>query len=824
MPCSSTTSTVGLSSPIHSYSMKQKYWLAALVLLAPFVGRAQCLLDNSVSTAANPNAKWVVVFQDDFDNQDKTNASWQAVDGASKYDCYDNRPLGKLTDLAANRSLELRSESDVNFLRISSWYKPNDACGPNRLHKTALLDLKWDQDRDGSQRDENNNVRPPSIFTIQRGLFEIRCRLTKYAGLDPNLYRNWGANSSFWLYSHDMECDIFEATDGKAFSTNVHNWHRRYPDGELIPDTASNLPEHFSWNEAYTYERPTDTTPYLDEAFHTYSAVWSGEKITFFFDGRELSTISANEPFAPGMDMYDAAGNIFRRLAFGRAAIVRIGVETLDKAATYEQAYLDVDYIRISRPQDDNGTPNYPFDDTYTNIKTEQAWMKHDVVTKDQPVALGGATSGAAYYGQADQQVKYAYRNTNGGINFYSPSSQSTQVYSPTQAGDVVAGDVVANTGTWDDRIYYRSLEGTVQWAAANYSGAVYVQDQRAYLPSGDPNRIPFPAPVSSDPGSLFVMSNGVNRAVVGYIGTDNGVHTLTQDPQNGAIWHHSLLYTSPNNVQLNNLIHDGRYWCFARNKDLHRINSVGENQASYWLFTGSYIAPGSLTADTNGNIYYRGGTTYSGVADHIYHVNPNGQTIDIFNGPNFQLAQGKVQAFGEKVLYTGTNNKINLLYRTGPSPTQWVPAYPGSWDWMSPIQVASDGFYGDPQGSTVFYHQPQGSIAYNTYENCEVKKLLSNPTVVYHDVHRTITATQSGKQIIQQPLIEVTRQGAQLAIINRSQHSIQVLLTDLVGRTYFTGTLSAGERRLSAFPSGVCVIRTIEGNSSSVRKLYFTE
>jgi hypothetical protein len=205
--------------------------------------------------------------------------------------------------------------------------------------------------------------------------------------------------------------------------------------------------------------------------------------------------------------------------------------------------------------------------------------------------------------------------------------------------------------------------------------------------------------------------------------------------------------------------------------------------------------------------------------------LDPAGGSHDLFAGQSFPAAQGKVQVFGNKLLYRDLSNKVNLLYGSTAPGQPWLHSFPGSWHHLSPLQVSNDAFYGDTEASIFFFHQPDGSIAYNKYEACEVKKKLSNSISTIHPVYRAPLNTKGNVAASVSQPVDVQRRGAQLAVTNRSKQAVKVVLSDLVGRTLFTATLSDGEQRLTTIPIGICVVRTTEsGGKTTVRKIHFSE
>lgn len=319
---------------------------SALLTLVSVSSSAQGFL--TLPDTTQPDNKWRLVFADEFDNAAHTTASWAFSHypnrrANNKHECYDTRPLSE------NQALQLVTEDGLSLLRITAQKQPSSfQCDDVlRTYVSGMLRLKYDSIRDG-----NTGGEP---FTLHRGLIEVRCRLPTYAKTPtyPSGYAAsyGGATAALWLYNYDMECDVFEANDSAApFSTTYHNWN------------SPSVPAHQWWAANHHYQALFPGPPPLEEAFHTYSLVWSEDQISWFLDGRELATLhgvdhaSIPRLVEEGMTTY-----------FGRAAQVLLTLEVAE--ATFERADFDIDYVRIYKPRDG----------TYNQIKTAPAGMQPEI-------------------------------------------------------------------------------------------------------------------------------------------------------------------------------------------------------------------------------------------------------------------------------------------------------------------------------------------------------------------------------------------------------------------------------------------------------------
>lgn len=333
-------------SPLYmNYTYVLIAW-GALLPLVSGVSLAQGFLTPPDTT--QPDNKWRLIFADEFDNAAHTNAAWSFSHyphrrANNNHECYDTRPLGE------NQALRLLTEDEISLLRISAQKSPHAfACDDVlRTYTSGMLRLKYDSIRDG-----NTGGGP---FTIRRGLFEVRCRLPTYAKT-PTYPTGFaaaygGSTASLWLYNHDMECDVFEGNDSTApFSTTYHNWH------------SPSAPAHQAWAASHHYQALFPGPPPLEEAFHTYSLVWSENQISWFLDGRELATLHGTDHASIPRLIEEGVTTYF-----GRAAQVLLTLEVSE--ATFERADFDIDYVRIYKPRDG----------TYNQVKTTPVGMREEI-------------------------------------------------------------------------------------------------------------------------------------------------------------------------------------------------------------------------------------------------------------------------------------------------------------------------------------------------------------------------------------------------------------------------------------------------------------
>jgi hypothetical protein len=110
------------------------------------------------------------------------------------------------------------------------------------------------------------------------GLFEIRCKLPS-SGI--------GILPAFWLHSPNTEIDIFDNGNDvpqRLLQLGVLDWKKKY--SECQGDTAT--PACWS-NGTRIYKHGKS----LAKEFNTYSAVWTPQEVTFFFNDQEIFSVPA---------------------------------------------------------------------------------------------------------------------------------------------------------------------------------------------------------------------------------------------------------------------------------------------------------------------------------------------------------------------------------------------------------------------------------------------------------------------------------------------------------------------------------------------------
>lgn len=128
-------------------------------------------------------------------------------------------------------------------------------------------------------------------FTQRYGYFEIEAKLPKGMGVWP----------AFWLHTEAggvyREIDIME-----AFPGGIPPWSETGPDG--VPTAVMYAPAVWTSHQDKVGFAKIPT-PDLSAGFHRYGAKWEPERITFYFDGKEVYAVNAaiSEPMYMFVDL-----------------------------------------------------------------------------------------------------------------------------------------------------------------------------------------------------------------------------------------------------------------------------------------------------------------------------------------------------------------------------------------------------------------------------------------------------------------------------------------------------------------------------------------
>ena len=174
---------------------------------------------------------------------------------------------------------------DSNVWNDNIWYESSNAT-KNYTVEDGVLKI-WPQP-DASGNFFNRTIDTDGKYYQTYGYFEMEAKLPYGKGPWP----------AFWLFNHDgstrPEIDIMEAYAGGGPSSG-------WSDGSLHPNNyaATIWPDGIQagWNAGHKKLGETmGISPYLSAGFHKYAVKWEPNKITFYFDGKEMYSANASMP------------------------------------------------------------------------------------------------------------------------------------------------------------------------------------------------------------------------------------------------------------------------------------------------------------------------------------------------------------------------------------------------------------------------------------------------------------------------------------------------------------------------------------------------
>lgn len=567
-------------------------------------------------------------------------------------------------------------------------------------HKSGMVMLYWDLD---------NQIRPNSPG-VAYGMFEARIRLPKGD--------KWPA---FWLTgNHETEIDIIEGND-KGASNNVHNWD--------IPYGSSHL------QCMYDLHKKGDA---LWEDFHKYTVVWTPNKITFFFDGRETRTVPASMlPTGPNPSQ------------------LIISLQTNGWTWNHDQApdFMDIDYVRIYKPciQMGNGCKPTTYltpADYEISFKTNNEWINHTLYDPTGSLKSVNEDYGSIAIDRSSPTNDVYYRGTDD--NIYKGSRIDNDHWTNTMISETgvprydVKGDVVYNAT--HQIIVYKDKDDYIRYLYESTPGVFY----SAHF---DLSLSPV-YKVSETPGSIKVAGDG-DIIYVGKI--DNKIHRLQFS---SSIWIHSVIgnYPTPGqlvkgDIQVGNDI----YELYYKGMD-NKLQGIWYNSG---IFNCVYIdinpgigfpindKPGSMVL-SNHQILYRG--TDDKLHRFYWDVTWLHQAIPHFDPMGKDLIFGNVCSNdSDGIVYTGKDGRMQSFYTDmfGNWYHVWIDDYFNTPDYLSydPTVTATASSNTVWDGSRIYYAAKNKVFMNFTFEPCE--RIICDPsTVVPGDYNKKLPPQDSSLAI----------------------------------------------------------------------------
>lgn len=516
------------------------------------------------------------------------------------------------------------------------------------------------------------------------GIFEIRCKLPK----------EFGAWPAFWLYSGPTEIDIIDIINK---NNNADTLYSNIIDHSLTP------------SKGYPIRSFKETTySNLSSNFYTYSVAWTPNKVTFFFEGREIATIDDKI-----ISTHECPADIIANLA-------------VTEWANFNKTHMDIDFIKVYKPiESNNHYPSYKSssENIFHNIGKETNAVK--VHTDHKSISANPNNPNEIFYRGIDNRLyisKYQYGN-------WFTQQITTQNSISTEPSSLVKGDV--NYNPVHNLITYKGFDDQIQYFRYN-NGWIHGHIV--------PNNFVFFNYVSSTPGSVSIGRNGDFF----YKGYDSKIHQLYQS--NG-LWYHKLISShiyQQNDYVLGDIIADPfSDNVFYKGVD-NRIQIFWlDNQGNYnhwwvddsWPNTAYLInsAPGAITPSNEG-LYYIGtdlkihkySWTYNNGWQHELLPHSYG-TSPYLGYPNGDYAMTNVvwDHISKKVLYRGVDGRIQQFGKNNNNwyhwwiDDYWHTSLHQTYDGISNLQWTTPSMNFSSDGKIV-YANKNGDLCYFKWENCE--------------------------------------------------------------------------------------------------------
>lgn len=687
------------------------------------LAHAQCKL---LLDFANPNSGWTIVARDEFDDPTHT--------GRPNPSFWQLRPGGP--DQYAGWGSEWYDTSDSSLVTVSG--------GAAHLRAT-----RW--------RDAQGNP-----LSVQKGTYSdgapryVKYRSGMLHSVGPFVLPSYGAYEArlklpangedawptFWLWANQgTEIDMLDGA-------RIDNWPYAYPSN---PGLLSNV---IDWHSpATTQPRPTcgrisklwadpwwSHATLLSRQYNTYTMVWTPDRVTFFFNGREIHTVPHTS-----ITTVQQWSELF------------INLQTTSWTNSTTDFQMDVDYVRLLRPTCMvNGTCAADYVMAASSYKSSYEALNHDI---SQPVphwepssdrdpaaattwAKVSAEPGAIALvkspsGEASTQVFYRGTDNHLYLAHNTGANDWTVAALPYASGYDVAGDVAYLT-----RLHlavYKGTDGRLQgyYLDANRSW------QHTWLTG------------SAGPGN--VLADGQAGAItirdedstIAYRGQNSKILYFTVNPDSypdspASAYARTTTLSGPRgnaaNVAGDVVYGQNTRDLFYRGQDnrLHVYRWNGQAYAHAWVDSRRHPSQHLMAAKPSTLVVNANGIFYVGQDDKIHSFaqpnGPNQLTPSVLPGappqgnagyPMADKVKGSLASTpdGTHLMYQGYDGRLQTLYLDG---GQWRHAWLD--DYWNTEEFRS---FSTSQGSGLasvmtdnnrtFYCDAYNHLRYFAWEPCEV-------------------------------------------------------------------------------------------------------
>lgn len=509
-------------------------------------------------------------------------------------------------------------------------------------------------------RSKYNEVIPGSQTSkgFRFGVIEIRCKMPQSEGLYPCIWLE-GVNNPMYAMA------IREAyTPSTKWLSNA-----QYPPGCVNAASVNCASCPWWWGNPVLCGGEFNFPYTIDDRFHTYHLVWTPERMSWFFDGREYLSIQPPSAFT-----VDACTDTFLKMDLIFDIEYNHFCQTINPV-THDTSYascedvnllpinqdsVQIDYIRIYKPTSGSWTNfNYKKDAYHGNASNTMA-----TTVSNQTLASNFIDH--VWYKGTDNKL----------WNIYWANYQWNSSLLNSSAPADVLSDVFYDNG--NNRIYYRNSLYMLKWFSWN--------------------------------GSSYVLNyDGVNN-VAGWVDVNTTLHSVFYKGLDGKLWNYyknssgtyvklavggntnvnSYVKSSPDGQSVFYRGNDGFLWRY------YQSGSIWINQKITTPQNSSITVVGDISPASSNLVYFRGPLNkvlcWDGQLGSVYELTP-----DLAN------CAGYIVNNQNGVFYKGNDNRLWHLYWHH---DQW---YYESIDYNNPnvsgsMTTSSDGklFYiGSPTSGT---------------------------------------------------------------------------------------------------------------------------
>lgn len=528
------------------------------------------------------------------------------------------------------------------------------------------------------------------------GMFEVRMKIPKGATFP-----------AFWLIGPTQ----FNIYEGKFNS-------RKYGvgfDNEWVTDPVTGQhPGRSQWMNKLNWDDLADN-------FHTYTGVWTPNKITFFFDGREICTFTG--------DVVESLQN-YGGWCQANSIIVSMQMPGWSNVSTCN---LDIDYIKVYKPISNDYSVSY---------KSSNENMHHDVFANITPtpttvssyansIAINPNNGNEVFYRGSNNYIFSAYRTGN--------SWQVKRLEFNDGGGPSLAAGDIRYLPIHDKILYVGSNQRINVFGRSNIEPCGFYH---WYLRNdwwiGDYDKV-YP-----QAGALQTAPNGD----IFFKGIDSKMHRYYFA---GGVWNHQIfnhpntasyidgdIVIDPNTLNVFYRGADNRlqtFWKDGAGNYNHAWVDANWNTTAYTIknLPGSMVYVPALNgilyigADNKIQLYNWNTTWYHSWIPYSYG-NPN---LGYVNG---DYAKSSIEWDNslQRIYYAGYDGRIQTFGKSGSSWWHsWVNDYWNT-DEYSSFNSGQNYYYSaslklgsDGSNPGIFYTRKDSHLAYFKYEPCEVL----NPT-----------------------------------------------------------------------------------------------